>query len=352
MKILKRNHRILICTAVIASLILAPISAHAGQKRVWVTETMWEDFVGEGGGELQCRNLRVGEEGKLSIECWEDKLSADGKAIPAAPYQMKVFKIEEDETNSGLKKETLIYSADVISSDDENKGYYKLFEFTGLSEGEYRFNILIKSNAYFHVKVGSYKLVNVAPNYQEITDIAKSLATKNIPFKSLKQGKEARLYGKEIKFKDKNGKYSGTLQPSVIMEKNGESSKLYLDMAGSFSMYSSKTKKLSLNKIRFYTSDRKVSYTLNKRNESYRRNPSKSTYTASAKLSSTFSTTEENNNPELSQLIYILSKKNVSVQILGKDGKVATFKLTESQRKNWLSVFKKYNKMMREYWSL
>ena len=120
-----------------------------------------------------------------------------------------------------------------------------------------------------------------------------------------------------------------TFQPYIDIRKNGKTAKLSLRVKGTAQYVDFWGDYLYYDSIKFYTSSR---------------------YFRTNYWSATLSSNTKRRDAQIDKLIKIFKRKNVKVRIFHyEDGNYIWKKLTEGERKNWLAVFQKYKKMLREY---
>jgi hypothetical protein len=340
------KNRLWISILLILSICMMSIHVYGGEKREWAKVSDWTEVIVAGDSESD--QVKVGAEGKLRIQCWETEESPDYDEMQTAPYQLKVSLITGDRNYN--------QTFTVNTSERADRAYYKEFNFTDLPEGTYEITVIPEADVCICFRSYTYETVFVEPTYKELSRLAKSLATKNIVYKNIDVGEHARLYGKTI---SSDAKFSyetmyilgGSCQPYIDIKKKGKTATLRLAVRGRVALVSPiGYYNLNLEKIRFYTSNRRVTMELGDETEWSRYNYKNGMYSSCSDWWVTLSSNSKDREEQLNKIIKIFEQKKVRVRVYGDDGASVVLKLTESQRKNWLGVFKKYKKLLKEYW--
>ncbi|MCI9638689.1 MAG: hypothetical protein HFE72_00940 [Emergencia sp.] len=342
MKHFGKKSRALICLMVVLSLLLIPTSVFAGKHREWTRVRDWTTILDA--YEEDWDTINIGSEGKITIECWQE-LYSSGEDAQMGPYQLKL-------SLQGGNYEKF-YMVD--TSDDGTNTYHRTFELTGLPKGDYRIMVKPQTKVRFHFRADTYRSIYKEPTYKEMTTLAKSLATKNIKYKNEDIGEHARLYGKRVEVplglaKSEDCLMGTTFQPYIDIQKDGKTAKLSLRVKGTAQYVDLWGDYLYYDSIRFYTSSRTTTFDIGYDDVhgyySYR----KGLYFRTNYWSATLSSNTKRRDAQIDKLIKIFKQKNVKVRIYHyENGNYIWGKLSDGERKNWLAVFQKYKKMLKEY---
>lgn len=345
MERLLQKGKFFICIVLVLAFILTPITAFAGYQREWGLVAKWDAVLDS--YEEDDTWIDVGPEGKLDLELWEKPYTVYDVNAEAAPYQIQIVCDDGDEQ---------LYRQDffVDASDDGSNSYHKSLSLSGLPEGKYCITIKPQAQVRFYFRAETYYSVYTEPTYKEMASFAKSLATKNIPYKNVDVGEHARLYGKTAEFfnlsSDETFAMGTTYQPYIDIRKDKKTAKLSLRIRGTAEYISFEREYLYYDTIRFYTSDRRMSFDIGYCDVGSRYDYRDGIYTCTSKWSAILSSNSKKQTSQINKLIKILKQKKVKVRIYHyEDGNYIFYQLTESERKNWLAVVQKYKKMLKEY---
>lgn len=342
MKQFGKKGRTLICLTLVLSLLLVPTSVFAGKHREWTRVRDWTRILDA--YEEDWDTINVGSEGKITIECWEELYSSKEEA-QMGPYQLKLSLEDGDYEQSYM----------VDASDDGTNTYHRTFELTGLPKGDYNVMVKPQTKVRFHFRADTYRTIYTEPTYKEMTTLAKSLATKNIKYKNEDIGEHARLYGKKaevpLDYSNSGDSLMGsTFQPYIDIQKDGNTAKLSLRVKGTAEYVNIWGDYLYYDSIKFYTSSRTTTFDIGYDDVHGYYSYKYGLYFRTNYWSATLSSNAKRRDSQIDKLIKIFKQKNVKVRIFDYyDGNYIWIKLSDGERRNWLAVFQKYKKMLREY---
>lgn len=194
-----------------------------------------------------------------------------------------------------------------------------------------------------------------APTYSQMVKKIKQYSDrKNFRYDVIDVGNHARFYSRPLKFtvnptvKTMYGIVT-YFQPYIDITKNKDSVNIKLQMKGELYLVSNEENTLDLNKLSFYSNNRRTSFELDYANESYDYDYSTFVRTDKSKWRATFSSNKEINMEQLDKLIKILGQKDARIKISGEYGAYAKAGLTTENRKNWIKLCKYYKMLLKMY---